>query len=129
MSIKLEPIPHFVMTDYVRVPIKKDGERYIVYLENNYIRRYNLSTLPDFLLSKITIANVIANEIPPDYKVSDYDIFICGKDNGDPDIGWRASESIYVIILHINDYAELLGQASDTRKESKRKSKKDIKKD
>lgn len=128
MSIKLEPIPHFVMTDYVRVPIKKDGERYIVYLENNYIRRYNLSTLPDFLLSKITIANVISNTVKKDHELQHYDIFICDSDNGDPDIGWRASESMYVIILHINDYAELLGQANDTRKESKRKSKNDIKK-
>lgn len=125
MSIKLEPIPHFVMTDYVRVPVKRDGENFIVYLENNYVRRYTLSTLPDFISSKITIANVLTNEIKQDHELQHYDIFICDSDNGDPDIGWRASESIYVVILHLKEYAKLLGKTNDTRKENKRESKKD----
>lgn len=125
MSIKLEPIPHFVMTDYVRVPVKRDGENFIVFLEKSFIRRYTLSTLPDFISSKITIANIITNEVKPDHKLQHYDIFICDSDNGDPDIGWRASESYYVVIIHMRDYKKLFGKTDDTRKESKRKSKKD----
>jgi hypothetical protein len=105
----LEPLPHFVMTDYVRIPVWKSGNDYIVFVGKHHKRRYTVATLPPFISSKITIANVLANEIKSDTDLTPHTLFFCDGDNGDEDTAWRASESLYVVIIHNNQFYELLG--------------------
>jgi len=124
----LEPLPHFKLTDYVRVPVWKSGKEYIVYIGRNHVRRYTLTSLPSFISSKITIANVLSNDVKPDSQLRKHEMFMCEPDNGDEDTSWRASESMYVVIIHLNDFYYLQGEfIGDPRKENQRKSKKDSK--
>tara|TARA_R110000787_G_scaffold50202_1_gene119932 strand:- start:96 stop:467 length:372 start_codon:yes stop_codon:yes gene_type:complete len=115
----LEPIPHFKVTDYVRIPIQKKGEEYIVYMSNNYRKRYILKSLPSYIVSKIVIANVLANNIIDDISLTRAALFCSQPLNGEEDTAWRASENWYIVVLHINDYYDLQGDTIDTRKESK----------
>jgi len=131
MLTKLEPIPHFKLTDYVRVAIRHKNGEYTVYLDNDMVRQYTLQSLPSYISSKITVAKALSIHLKSDHEVKEHDIFMCDVEQGDPDVAWRASENWYIVILHLIDYQTLLGlrKNGNPRKESKRKSKKDIKKD
>jgi hypothetical protein len=119
MLTKLDPIPHFKLTDYVRVAIHHKRGEYTVYLDNDMVRQYTLQTLPPYISSKITVAKALSLHVRPDYEVKEHDIFMCDVEQGDPDVAWRASENWYIG----------LKKNGNPRKESKRKSKKNIKKD
>ena len=119
MFNELEPIPHFKLTDFVRVPVWRKGKEYIVYTGRKYRRRYTLTTLPDCIKSKITVANCLATNYKNDYELSIHDIFVCEDYTGAEDTGWRASENMYVVIIHVNDFYELQGEIIDSRKEDK----------
>ncbi len=131
MLTKLDPIPHFKLTDYVRVAIHYERGEYTVYLDNDMVRQYTLQTLPPYISSKITVAKALCVHTRPDYEVKEHDIFLCDVEQGDPDVAWRARENWYIVILHLIDYQTILGlkKNGNPRKESKRKSKKNIKKD
>ena len=120
MFKELEPIPHFKLTDYVRVPVYKEDDVYIVYVAKNFRRRYSLKTLPSFIKSKNTVANCIATSYKEDHEINAMDVFNCHEEIGDPDTAWRASESMYVVIIHVNDFYELTGSFydDDPRKEN-----------
>lgn len=124
MFNELEPIPHFKLTDYIRVPVWRNGTEYIVYMGRRYRRRYTLSTLPECIKSKLTIANCIATDYKNDYEISIQDVFVCEDMTGEPDTAWRASENLYVVIIHVNDFYELQGEEIDPREENKNQSKK-----
>ena len=115
----LEPTPHFKLTDYVRVPIQKKGEEYIVYMNNNYRKRYILKSLPSYIISKIVIAKVLANHVISDNLLTRTALFAPQDLNGEEDTAWRASENWYIVVLHINDYYDLQGDTIDTREKGK----------
>lgn len=119
MFTELEPIPHFKLTDFVRVPVWRNGKEYIVYTGRRYRRRYTLATLPDCIKSKITLANCMATTIKDDLNLSIQDVFVCDDYTGEEDTAWRASENMYVVIIHVNDFYEIQGEEIDTRKEDK----------
>lgn len=106
---ELEPIPHFKMTDYIRVPVHKSGDDYIVHIGKKNKRIYTLSTLPSFITSKLTVANVLSNNTISDEQLDPSKLFICHEDVGDPDLAWKASDSYYIIIIHHNEFLSLLG--------------------
>ena len=127
LTDKLEPLPHFNMTEYIRVPILKRGDEYIVYLANSYRKIYTLLTLPLYISSKITIANFLTyTNLPSNNSLDRTSLFMCPTDGGDKDTCWKASENWYIVIIHMKDFIDLQGQRVDSRKKNKNKSKKDI---
>ena len=127
LTDKLEPLPHFNMTEYIRVPILKRGDEYIVYLANSYRKIYTLLTLPLYISSKITIANCLTStSLPSNDSLDRTSLFMCPTDGGDKDTCWKASEKWYIVIIHMKDFIDLQGQRVDSRKKNKNKSKKDI---
>jgi hypothetical protein len=44
---------------------------------------------------------------------------VCDDYTGAEDTAWRASENMYVVIIHVNDFYELQGEIIDSRKEDK----------
>ena len=119
---KLEPLPHFNMTEYIRVPVFKRREEYIVYLANSYRRIYTLLTLPLYISSKITIANCLTStSLPSNNSIDRTSLFMCPTDGGDKDTCWKASDDWYIVIIHKKDFEDLYlqGQRIDSRKESK----------
>jgi len=122
LTDNLEPLPHFNMTEYIRVPVFKRRDEYIVYLANSYRRIYTLLTLPLYISSKITIANCLTStSLPSNNSLDRTSLFMCPTDGGDKDTCWKASDDWYIVIIHRNDFEDLYlqGEKIDTRKESK----------
>ena len=122
LTDNLEPLPHFNMTEYIRVPVFKRRDEYIVYLANSYRRIYTLLTLPLYISSKITIANCLTStNLPLNNSLDRASLFMCPTNGGDKDTCWRASDDWYIVIIHRNDFEDLYlqGEKIDTRKESK----------
>ena len=109
------------------VPVVLDTQEvYNIYVAKNNIRRYNLDSLPPFILIKILVAKELSTN--PKFKSiysvpSKNELFTCPKD-GNESISWKLSDSIYVIVLNEDELTQLKGTTVDTRKESQRESQK-----
>ena len=126
LTDNLEPIPHFNITDKVRVPVyKKNGDEYIVYLTKNYRRIYTFATLPLYVAAKITIANCLASDKQSgQLSFTRASLFTCPPDGGDEELCWKKDDNWYAIVLDNTDYNDLQGERIDTREKSKDQSKK-----
>lgn len=124
---ELEPIPHFVMTDYVRVPIIRSNNNLTVILSKTHRKFYSLDEAPDFIVSKIVIADALENSTEEDiYHLDIPSILSCPEDSGDPDNAWKASKNLYILVIHVNDFYYMQGEyIGYPREKSKRQSKKD----
>jgi hypothetical protein len=129
--MELEPIPHFKMTDYVRVPVRKNNGKITVHLSKSHKKFYTINDAPDFVISKIVIADALAKEVWDEFDSANpylkSAILVCPEDGGDPDNAWKVTESLYIIVIHVNDFYYMQGEfIGNPRKESQRQSKKDI---
>lgn len=130
----LSPMPYHkeVLNSWRVVMRTKPKDKYYINLGDNYVRSFNYENLPDFIKHKITFAQV-EDPITTDYQLSYPDAFVySGSNTGLKHIGWRASESYYVLILTKQEMDSLKGESinkehHDSRKESKEQSNENIK--
>ena len=99
---------------------------YNIYVAKNNIRLYNSDSLPSYVKIKIIIADELSTN--PKFKSiysipSKNELFTCPED-GNENISWKLSDSIYVIVLHEDELMMLQGTNIDPRKESQRESQK-----
>ena len=99
---------------------------YNIYVAKNNIRLYNSDSLPSYVKIKIIIADELSTN--PRFKSiysipSKNELFTCPED-GNENISWKLSDSIYVIVLHEDELMMLQGTNIDSRKESQRESQK-----
>lgn len=129
----LAPMPyHKEVLNSWRVAIRHVHGEYIINLGDNYIRNFSYGNLPDFLKVKLAYAN---NDEPltSDEYLSYPDAFIyTGKNIALKHIGWRASESYYIVILTKQEMNSLKGETlnketHDSREKSKEQSNEDFK--
>lgn len=118
MFTDLKPIVHQTMWELHRVPMRKIGtERaYLMHVKEGMHRIWTDTNMPDVIKTKLTIILASQTEPPiPDEELDRIDLFI---NKGDPElneIGWRASESMFIIILHDKELRSLWGE--DVNKE------------
>jgi hypothetical protein len=108
---------------YVPVILDMQGF-YNFHVGQNVVNRYDYNSLPSFLLVKIIVADELSKnlKLKSIYSVpSERELFTCPED-GDENISWKISNSIYVIVLHDDELRMLQGSPFDPRKESQRKS-------
>ena len=110
------------------VPVVLDTRGvYNIYIAKNNVRLYNSDSVPSYVKIKIIIADELSTN--PRFKSiysipSKNELFTCPED-GNENISWKVSDSIYVIVLDQDELTELQGISIDTRKESQRESQKD----
>ena len=107
IKIKLMPMPHHELDEHWRVPVTKDDgipPQYTVYLGDEYKRIFTEDTLPDYVLSKITMLEASVNGrdlvvLDDAYVFTSLDVHL---PNGYElkDIAWRVSSSLYVVVLN-----------------------------
>ena len=125
-------IPNYVLEPTVPnkegsvcVPVILDTQGYYSFhIGKNTVNRYDYDSLPSFLLVKIIVADELCKnpKLKSIYSIpSKRELFTCPED-GDKNISWKISNSIYVIVLHDDELRMLQGSPFDTRKESQRKS-------
>lgn len=103
---------------YYRVPVYQDGEEHIVFVGDNFKRRFSLDTLPDFLALKLSMIKASAkselliddvNDNDPSFVLTLYSVLPA---DGFETIGWQLSKRYMMVILTEAELEELKG---DTR--------------
>lgn len=100
----LSPIINQYNNTLYRTPLRKINDQYTVYVSENYHRIYNVSTLPDEIKTKM--AMILSNDwnIVEDDDLTTLNLFTTTNKNEYRDIGWRASETMFIVML---DYLTL----------------------
>ena len=99
LSEDLTPVSHQWNLALVRVPMRRIEDHFIVYVADGYHRRYDKDTLPDELKTKLAMILVTEHKIIPDHKLSKLELYSNNQSLELDEIGWRASESYYCMVL------------------------------
>ena len=111
--IQLEPIEIVKQETMYMVPLIRSPNKYEVFIANKYLRIFTDETLPSYIKSALSMAEVASTSYAKDSEVTNWDLFICRVPNMDY-VGWRASESVYIIILNEEQLNTIRGERHDT---------------
>jgi hypothetical protein len=117
----LSPLEANVLNEsqkYYRVPVYQEGDEHIVFVGDNFKRRFTLDTLPDFLALKLSMIKAVAK---PELLIDDMEdhnpsfailLYSMLPYEGFETIGWQLSKRYMMVILTEDELEELKG---DTR--------------
>lgn len=99
LNEELSPMVHRTNWELMRVPLRRTKDHYVVYVDVGFSRRYDEHTLPDEL--KIKMAMILANDAKycEDEKLPKLRLYINENSPELDEIGWRASESYFCLVL------------------------------
>lgn len=99
---KLTPVVHKTLSGLHRVALREEDGEYQVQVDDHYMRRYDVDTLPDEI--KVRLAMIKA--IPSLVVFTDSEvyfnsfIFYENKHSKDlDDVGWRVTKDLYCLVL------------------------------
>jgi hypothetical protein len=119
MSIKvinyndLCPLVHQYNWLLYRVPLMRVGDDHTVFLGNGKIRIYTAESLPDCIKHKLTMVLASPDVALHDEYNSSFGVHKLMVNNSAPhmnDIGWRASDSFFVVVISSEDLDSLVGE-------------------
>ena len=117
MSSEIEsqlcPLVHPYNWSLYRVPLRKINDDHTVYLGNGKCRIYTTETLPDCIKYRLTM--ILAS---PDVQLIDeasrgFGVHLIMHNNYPPqmhDIGWRSSDTFFVVVISSEDLDSLIGE-------------------
>jgi hypothetical protein len=111
---ELSPVVHPKRWDLIRLPVRRVNDNYIVYVADGYHRIYTDDTLPDVLKSKF--AMVLANgdsAFVADSKILRLTLYTNTGPLELDEIGWRASETYYCLVVDRPTLESLKGGTQD----------------
>ena len=109
MSNTLSPIIHQYNRDLYRVPLRKVENDYTMYVGHDYTRKFDENTLPDDVKTKMAMILAVEQQILRDHEVSP--LYLMETRHGDLiDIGWRVSDTWFIVMLHTLLLKELRGE-------------------
>jgi hypothetical protein len=80
--------------------MRRIDDHFIVYVADGYHRRYDKDTLPDEIKTKLTMILTIPHKrVEPDHELSKLELYQNQQSEELDEIGWRASESYYCVVL------------------------------
>jgi hypothetical protein len=103
-----------------RVPLRRIDDDHYVYFGNGLSRIYTTESLPDCIKHKLTM--VLASPDVLLYRDGDrsFGVHALMNNCGSPhmhDIGWRASDTFFVVVISREDLDSLVGEALDREDE------------
>ena len=96
----LSPVVHPKHWDFIRVPLRRIDDRYIVYVADGLVRYYDEDTLPDALKTKM--AMVLASPQPAlidERRLQKLTVYINAQSPDLDEVGWRVSETYFCLVL------------------------------
>lgn len=117
----LSPVVHHKYHDLYRVPVRRVGDAYIVYVADGYHRIYDESTLPSVLKSKLTMLLARGSDaalFTPEHRLQSMTVYTNRQSEELDEIGWRVSETYYCLVMDLDTLEQLRGSCDDTRKKS-----------
>ena len=95
----MSPVVHPKDWNLIRVPLRKIGDKYDVFVSDDLVRHYDERTLPDVLKSKM--AMILASPQPnliPEHRLQKLDVYSVSM----PElalVGWRVSDTWFCLAL------------------------------
>lgn len=105
----LVPLPHPKIDGLHRVPVKVTKEKYRVFVGKKSTRLFTGETIPPDILAKIVMATSASKHYELDKDMYEYDLYVCKGGEDMSDVAWRASESMYIVVLTDAELTALKG--------------------
>ena len=105
----LEPLELSKQETVYMVPLIRSPDKYEVYVGQNYTRIFTDKTLPSYMKRVMALIEPTTTHVMEDDEVSHWDLYICRVRNMEY-TGWRASKSIYIIVLDEDQLKEIKGE-------------------
>jgi len=115
----LIPLVHQTMWNLHRVPMSKIGKEraYLMHVKEGVNRIWTDETMPDFIKTKLTM--ILASQVKepiPDDELNRIELYI-NHDNPElGEVGWRASESMFIIVMTDEELRSLWGEQINKEK-------------
>ena len=105
------PLSHPTKEEYTRVPVYRDPPLYTIKLDTDYKRVFTEASLPDYVRTKIVIADAGYEPTEPKLSpINTHDIYIYRGKYSLQDTGWRYNYNHYVVVLDGVEFDKLLGK-------------------
>jgi hypothetical protein len=118
MPIQIEsqlcPLVHQYNWSLYRVPLRRIGDDHTVFLGNGKTRIYTAESLPDCIKFKLTMVLASPDVALHDETKRDFGIHHLMINNSAAhmnDIGWRASDTYFVVVIESEDLDSLIGES------------------
>ena len=115
------PLSHPTKEGYTRVPVYRDPPTYTIKLDTDFKRVFTEQSLPDYVRTKIVMADAGYEPFYLKPFVSMHDLFIYRGSYNLQDTAWRYDDNHYIVVLNKVEFNMLLGkdkQDGDAREES-----------
>lgn len=119
MLDNLVPLVHQTMWELHRVPMRKIGKEraYLMHVKEGVNRIWTDETMPDFIKTKLTM--ILASQVKepiPDDELDRIELYI-NHDNPElSEVGWQASESMFIIVMTDEELRSLWGEQINKEK-------------
>ena len=117
MPIQIEsqlcPLVHQYNWLLYRVPLRRIGDDHTVYLGNGKCRIYTTETLPDCIKCKLTMILASPDTALHEEAGREFGVHLLMQNNSAAhmhDIGWRASDTFFVVVISSKDLDSLIGE-------------------
>ena len=107
----LSPIVHQYNYALYRVPLRKEGNSYTMWVADKFTRVFDEETLPDEIKSKMAMVLARGNPILHDREVTHLNLMTTPLRNDEfIEVGWRVSDMWFVVVLSYNSLMALRGE-------------------
>lgn len=109
----LSPISHEFEEGLYRVPVRIEGNKHTIYVGDNHTRMFDADTLPVFIKHKLAMIIVSATPeslVSPNILLTNLELFATPKAGNLQTIGWRASETMYIVVMSEEELTSLIGK-------------------
>ena len=94
-----------------RVPLRREGNTYTMYVADGFSRVFDEDTLPDEVKSKMAMVMARGNPILHDHEVTHLNLMTTPIRSDDfIEVGWRVSDMWFVVVLTYDSLMKLKGE-------------------
>jgi hypothetical protein len=106
----LSPVVHTKKWDLIRLPLRKLGDQYAVYVADGLVRYYDEDTLPDILKTKMAMVLAASNHrLVNEPQMQKMLVYTNPMSRDFDEIGWRVSETYFCLVVDRETLASLKG--------------------
>ena len=106
----LSPVVHQYDHKLYRVPLRREGNTYTMYVADKFTRVFDDETLPDEIKSKMTMVLANGEPIIHDHEVTQLNLMTRAKDDNFINIGWRVSDRWFCMVVTYECLMEMRGE-------------------
>lgn len=92
-----------------RVPVRKVGNQYTIFVNDSFTRVFDENSLPDELKTKMAMILASPNQIVSDREVTSLMLFSTTQREEFKEIGWRVSDTYFCLVLDESTLMKLRG--------------------